>query len=65
MDCWTTSWTPLSIVQQLDEEIENLEDLLFAANANQESVQRRSFELRKSLVLLRGSCYPCARSSTP
>jgi len=45
-------------VQQLDEEIEKLEDLLFAANANQESVQRRSFELRKSLVLLRRFVLP-------
>lgn len=45
-------------VQQMDEEIENLEDLLFAVNADQESVQRRSFELRRSLVLLRRFVLP-------
>src|SRR5664280_2841715 len=45
-------------VQQLDEEIENLEDLLFATNADQEDVQRRSFALRKSLVLLRRYVLP-------
>lgn len=50
--------THFQSVQQLDEEIENLEDLLFAVNANQESVQRRSFELRKSLVLLRRFVLP-------
>lgn len=50
--------THFQAVQQLDEEIENLEDLLFAADSNQESVQRRSFELRKSLVLLRRFVLP-------
>jgi len=45
-------------VQQLDEEIENLEDLLFASNADQEDVQHRSFELRRSLVLLRRYVLP-------
>jgi magnesium transporter len=50
--------THFQSVQQLDEEIEKLEDLLFAANADQESVQRRSFELRKSLVLLRRFVLP-------
>ena len=50
--------THFQSVQQLDEEIESLEDLLFASNANQESVQRRSFELRRSLVLLRRFVLP-------
>jgi magnesium transporter len=45
-------------VQQLDEEIENLEDLLFATDTDQESVQHRSFDLRKSLVLLRRIVLP-------
>ena len=45
-------------VQSLDEQIENLEDILFVASANQEAVQRRSFELRKSLVLLRRVVLP-------
>jgi magnesium transporter len=50
--------THFEAVQQLDEQIENLEDLLFATDADQESVQRRSFELRKSLVLLRRIVLP-------
>jgi magnesium transporter len=50
--------THFQSVQQLDEEIENLEDLLFATNAEQQDVQHRSFELRKSLVLLRGYVLP-------
>ncbi len=50
--------THFQSVQQLDQEIESLEDLLFAANADQESVQRRSFELRRSLVLLRRFVLP-------
>src|SRR6266704_39355 len=40
-------------VQQLDEAIEGLEDLLFDEPSHGDEVQRRSFELRKSLVLLR------------
>jgi magnesium transporter len=50
--------THFEAVQQLDEQIENLEDLLFATDTDQESVQRRSFELRKSLVLLRRVVLP-------
>jgi magnesium transporter len=46
-------------VQSLDEEIEKLEDLLFAdASRDQGAVQRRSFELRKSLVLFRRVVLP-------
>src|SRR6266540_2841405 len=40
-------------VQQLDEAIEGLEDLLFDERPHGAEVQRRSFELRKSLVVLR------------
>ena len=40
-------------VQSLDTEIEALEDLLFDERPREAEVQRRSFELRKSLVLLR------------
>ncbi len=48
-----------SAVQRLDDEIEELEDLLFATNArDQGAVQRRSFELRKSLVLFRRVVLP-------
>jgi magnesium transporter len=45
-------------VQSLDSEIEALEDLLFADTPNNTEVQRRSFELRKSLVLLRRLVLP-------
>ena len=40
-------------VESMDEQIEGLEDLLFDGKQHEEDVQRRSFELRKSLVLLR------------
>ncbi|HEX3910404.1 MAG TPA: magnesium transporter CorA family protein [Solirubrobacteraceae bacterium] len=45
-------------VQSLDTEIESLEDLLFDERPQEKEVQRRSFELRKSLVLLRRLVVP-------
>ena len=45
-------------VQSLDDTVESLEDDLFAANPQGMDVQRRSFELRKSLVLLRRIVVP-------
>jgi magnesium transporter len=45
-------------VQQLDEALEGLEDLLFDARPHGAEVQRRSFELRKSLVVLRRLVLP-------
>jgi magnesium transporter len=45
-------------VQELDEEIELLEDLLFDDRSKDVDVQRRSFELRKSLVNLRRVVLP-------
>jgi len=46
-------------VQSLDDRIENTEDLLFEDNRrDQNAVQRRSFELRKSLVTLRRVVLP-------
>jgi magnesium transporter len=45
-------------VQSLDTEIEELEDLLFDDRPRAPEVQRRSFELRKSLVLLRRVVLP-------
>ena len=45
-------------VQELDDEIEALEDLLFDDRPRAPEVQRRSFELRKSLVLLRRVVLP-------
>jgi magnesium transporter len=45
-------------VQSMDDCVEALEDDLFAENAQNMDVQRRSFELRKSLVLLRRNVIP-------
>jgi magnesium transporter len=45
-------------VQALDSEIEALEDLLFDERPHDSLVQRRSFQLRKSLVLLRRVVLP-------
>jgi magnesium transporter len=47
-----------SAVQTLDDEIEALEDLLFDDKRPEIAVQRRSFELRKSLVQLRRVVLP-------
>jgi magnesium transporter len=48
-----------SAVQSLDDEIEGLEDMLFEDKPQRgKEVQRRSFELRKSLVLLRRVVLP-------
>ncbi len=45
-------------VQSLDTQIEALEDMLFDDRPRQPEVQRRSFQLRKSLVLLRRLVLP-------
>jgi magnesium transporter len=45
-------------VQSMDEAVEGLEDQLFAGTQQGLDVQRRSFELRKSLVLLRRIVLP-------
>ncbi len=45
-------------VQQLDEEIEELAEQLFLTTVNQETIQKRSFKLRQSLVLLRRVVLP-------
>jgi magnesium transporter len=45
-------------VQAMDDTVESLEDALFAPNPQSMQVQRRSFELRKSLVLLRRIVIP-------
>jgi len=45
-------------VQQLDEQIDGLEDALFAEKAKDGDIQRRSFALRKSLVRLRRVVMP-------
>jgi magnesium transporter len=45
-------------VQSLDTEIEGLEDILFDDRPREREVQRRSFELRKSLVKMRRLVLP-------
>jgi magnesium transporter len=45
-------------VQQLDEQIEGLEEVLFDPQPRSQELQRRSFEMRKSLVLLRRVVLP-------
>ena len=45
-------------VQHLDEEMEDLEDLLFDDRPHSAEVQRRTFELRKCLVVLRRVVLP-------
>jgi magnesium transporter len=45
-------------VESLDEQIEDLEDLLFLPVAKDSDMERRTFELRKSLVLLRRTVLP-------
>jgi magnesium transporter len=45
-------------VQSLDDEIEDLEGDLFETRANQGTIQRRTFDLRKSLVKLRRVVLP-------
>jgi magnesium transporter len=50
--------THFEAVQSLDSEIEALEDMLFDEASREAEVQRRSFELRKSLVLLRRVVVP-------
>lgn len=45
-------------VQALDAELDALEDLLFEERVGDQTVQRRTFELRKSLVLLRRVVLP-------
>jgi magnesium transporter len=50
--------THFAAVQALDGSIEELEDQLFSASARDEDVQRKSFELRKSLVMLRRIVLP-------
>jgi magnesium transporter len=50
--------THFTAVTSLDEQIEGLEDLLFDDRIRAADVQRRSYELRKSLVLLRRVVLP-------
>ncbi|HKE69778.1 MAG TPA: magnesium transporter CorA family protein, partial [Nocardioidaceae bacterium] len=46
------------VIQTLDDEIESLEDLMFAERPDQTDLQRRALALRKSLVLVRRVVLP-------
>ena len=48
----------LAAVEDLDEQIENLEDVLFDETSRSSDVQRRSYGLRKALVSLRRAVLP-------
>jgi len=50
--------THFEAVESLDTQIENLEDQLFDDNPRDQDMQRRTFELRKSLVVLRRVVLP-------
>jgi magnesium transporter len=50
--------THFEAVQSLDDEIEGLEDMLFDERPKSREVQQRSFQVRKSLVLLRRVVVP-------
>jgi magnesium transporter len=50
--------TQFDAIQSLDTDIEGLEDQLFAENVQDTSMQKRTFRLRKSLVVLRRVVLP-------
>jgi magnesium transporter len=50
--------TQFDAIQSLDTDIEGLEDQLFAENVQDTSMQKRTFQLRKSLVVLRRVVLP-------
>jgi magnesium transporter len=56
LDCIVDSH--FEAVQTLDEQIEALEDQLFGPVVKDQDMERRTFELRKSLVLLRRTVLP-------
>ena len=53
------------IVQPLDEELEKLEDIMFAPARTDSLIQRRSYELRKALVQLRRVAVPIREVINP
>jgi magnesium transporter len=53
------------IVQPLDEELESLEDLMFAATRTDTLIQRRTYQLRKALVQLRRVAVPIREVINP
>lgn len=53
------------VIESLDEEIDALEDLLFGDSKKEMEVQRRSYQLRKTLVLLRRVALPMREVLNP
>ncbi|MEO0027644.1 MAG: hypothetical protein RL716_975 [Actinomycetota bacterium] len=53
------------VVDQLDEEIEKLEDILFADKRDDALIQKRSYALRKALVVLRRTANPMREVLNP
>lgn len=53
------------IVQPLDEELEKLEDIMFAPARTDSLIQKRSYELRKALVQLRRVAVPIREVINP
>lgn len=53
------------VIERLDTELEELEDQLFETTPKDTSIQKRSYELRKSLVLLRRAAVPMREVINP
>ena len=53
------------VIQVLDDELEELEDILFDAKVQDNAIQRRSYSLRKSLVVLRRAAVPMREVINP
>lgn len=53
------------VIERLDDELESLEDELFDAKPKDTAIQKRSYELRKSLVLLRRAAVPMREVINP
>ncbi len=53
------------VVQELDDELEKLEDLLFADKREDLLIQRKTYELRKALVILRRNATPMREVLNP
>lgn len=53
------------VIQELDQEMELLEDLLFSENRKDSIIQRKSYALRKALVVLRRIAVPMREVLNP
>ena len=53
------------VIQTLDDELEQLEDILFDSKLRDSIIQRRSYALRKALVLLRRAAIPMREVINP